>query len=81
VGIPVRLYGIFTKRKFESLPDAYRGAVSHKANQWFMVLINNRVYHIYSERKVIGVTTIDMDKWRKGDRSLGNTAVIEDILG
>jgi hypothetical protein len=81
VSIPVRLYGIFTKKEFDSLPDAYRGTVSHRAGRWFSILVNNRVYHIYSERKVVGVTTIDMAKWRNGDRSLGNTAVIEDILG
>lgn len=80
VSIPVRLYGIFKQKEFDSLPDAYKGAVSHKANNWFIVLINNRVHHIYSERKVVGITTIDMDQWRKGNRFITNTATIEDIL-
>lgn len=80
VSMPIRLYGIFNKKEFNSLPNEYKGTVYHKANQWFMVLVNNRVYHIYSERKVIGVTTIDMDEWRKGNHSLSKTPTIQDIL-
>lgn len=80
VSIPISLYGIFTQKEFNSLPIEYRGSVYHKANHWFSILINNRVYHIYSERKVIGVTTIDMEEWRKGNHALSKTPTIEDIL-
>lgn len=80
VSMPILLYGIFTKKEFDSLPNDYKGLVYHKARKWFIILVNNRVYHIYSERKVIGVTTIDMEEWRKGNHSLSKTSAIKDIF-
>jgi len=79
VAMPHIQYGIFTKKEYDSLPEEYKGLVSHSAGEWFAVLVADRVHHIYSSRKVVGVTTIDMQKWREGDRDLADTPKLLDV--
>jgi hypothetical protein len=66
----VDLYAIFTKKEFKTLPDAYKIYAPAKAVSFSILMVKNRLIHIYSERALVGFTTIDMEKWREGDPEL-----------
>lgn len=75
----VELYAIFTKKEFESLPDAYRIEAPAKKASFSILMVRNRLVHIYSERAIVGFTTIDMGKWRNGDHALKGIPEVSEI--
>lgn len=79
---PVKnLYAIFSRAEFFSLPEAYRGEASAKRNSYMILMLQDRIVPVYTTRHVVGITTIDMDKWRKSDRDLTGTPTIVNIMG
>lgn len=75
------LYAIYSRKEFDSLPEAYRGHVVAKRKSYMHLLLNDRVVPIYTTRRVVGITTIDMYEWRKGNKKLTGTPTIYNILG
>jgi hypothetical protein len=75
------LYAIYSKTEFNSLPAEYQGSVSAKRNSYMNLLLQDRLVPVYTSRRVVGITTIDMDKWRRGDRELTGTPTILNIMG
>ena len=73
------LYAVFSQKKFDSLPDGYKISVPTKATNYAILMVRNRVSHIYTERRLVGFTTIDLDEWRKGNHSLDKVPKIEEI--
>ena len=73
------LYAVFRQKEFDSLPDAYKIYVPTKATNYAILMVHNRVSHIYTERRLVGFTTIDMEEWRKGNHSLDKVPKIESI--
>lgn len=75
------LYAIFDKKELESLPPEYVGMmVSEKRSNYIRIMLDDRIHTIYSERKVVGITTIDMHEWRKGNRDLKGVRKIENVV-
>jgi hypothetical protein len=75
----VELYAIFTKKEFDTLPDAYKIKAPAKKASFSILMVNSRLVHIYSERALAGFTTIDMEKWRSGDHELKGTPEVAEI--
>jgi len=75
------LYAIFSQAEFDRLPDAYRGEVSVKRNSYMNLLLQDRIVPVYTSRRIVGITTIDMDEWRKGNRKLTGVPTILNIMG
>jgi hypothetical protein len=75
------LYAIYSKKEFDSLPEDYQGLVSAKRNSYMNLLLQDRLVPVYTSRRVVGITTIDMDKWRRGERDLAGTPTILNIMG
>lgn len=75
----VDLYAIFTKKEFETLPDAYKIKAPAKQASFSILMVNSRLVHIYSERALVGFTTIDMHNWRKGDHELKGIPEVSEI--
>lgn len=75
------LYAIYSKKEFDSLPAEYQGRVSTKRNSYMNLLLQDRLVPVYTSRRVVGITTIDMDKWRNGERDLTGTPTILNIMG
>ena len=73
------LYAVFRQKELDSLPDAYKIYVPTQQCNYAILMVNNRVSHIYTERRLVGFTTIDMDEWRKGNHSLDKVPKIESI--
>lgn len=75
----VSLYAIFTKGEFDDLPDAYKIYAPAEKETFSILMVNNRINHIYSERELVGFTTIDMGSWRAGDHSLEGIPKVSEI--
>ena len=75
--VPV-LYAIFEQSEFDSLPEEYKGHVTAKRHSYMNLLLGNRLVPVYTSKPVVGITTIDMEKWRDGDKIV--TGVVPTIL-
>lgn len=75
------LYAIFDQAEFDSLPEDYRGEVSAKSDSYMNLLLQDRIVPVYTTRDIVGITTIDMDEWRKGNRKLTGVPTILNIIG
>jgi len=73
------IYAIFTKKEFATLPDAYKIEAPAKKETFSILMVNNRLVHIYSERALVGFTTINMESWRDGDHSLKGIPKVSEI--
>ena len=79
---PVKnLYAIFSRKELQQLPRDYVGEVSCGKNKTMQLLVGSSIVPVYTGRKVIGITTIDMDAWRNGHRDLKNVPTIYNIMG
>lgn len=79
---PVKnLYAIFSRKELRQLPRDYVGEVSCGKNKTMQLLVGSRIMPVYTGRKVIGITTIDMDAWRNGQRELKGVPTIYNIMG
>lgn len=79
---PVKnLYAIFSWNELQQLPRDYVGEVSGGKNKTMQLLVGSSIVPVYTGRKVIGITTIDMDAWRNGQRDLKNVPTIYNIMG
>ena len=75
----VDLYAIFTKKEFETLPDAYKIEAPAEKEKFSILMVNNRLVHIYSERALVGFTTIDMHEWRNGNHALKGIPKVSEV--
>lgn len=75
------LYAIFSRKELRQLPRDYVGEVSCGKNKTMQLLVGSRIMPVYTGRKVIGITTIDMDAWRNGQRELKGVPTIYNIMG
>ena len=75
------LYAIFSRKELRQLPRDYVGEVSCGKNKTMQLLVGSRIVPVYTGRKVIGITTIDMDAWRNGNRELKGVPTIYNIMG
>lgn len=73
------LYAVFRQKEFDSLPDEYKIYVPTQKRNYAILMVLNRVSHIYTERRLVGFTTIDLEEWRKGNHSLDKVPKIEQI--
>ena len=63
------------------MPKAYCGEITCDKASYIHVLLRDRVEAIYSERAVVGITTIDMHEWRRGNTNLRSTPKLYEITG
>jgi hypothetical protein len=75
------LYAIFSRKELQQLPRDYVGEVSCGKNKTMQLLVGSRIVPVYTGRKVIGITTIDLDAWRNGNRELKGVPTIYNIMG
>ena len=73
------LYAIFSRKELRQLPRDYVGEVSCGKNKTMQLLVGSRIVPVYTGRKVIGITTIDMDAWRNGNRELKGVPTIYNL--
>lgn len=73
------LYAVFSQKEFDSLPDGYKIYDPTPRNNYAILMVVNRVSHIYTERRLVGFTTIDLEEWRKGNHSLDKVRKIKEI--
>lgn len=45
------------------------------------LLLQDRIVPVYTTRRIVGITTIDMDEWRRGNRKLTGVPTILNIMG
>lgn len=74
------LYGIFTREEFDELPADYKYGCEIPQKTHFNLLTGNKLLSIYTERSIVGVTTIDMKAWRNGNRDLKDATPIEQLM-